>query len=460
MKRNHFKTTTSLGRVETTRAPNQKPVDSTSKTESSTTIRPVSRLNSFIYVQRSTESFKVYPSFTLEAVSLVSFSAKSGSDDDSVVGYPKIFTPEGPGVLAGDQAMWVGTSIVADAHCESEALANASFVVSAEDPLALESSMAETVLEASFSFTSPTIGATKLKLCYKHQVEPYHLHTDFTLGTRHLVSASIRALGIMQTLSAITHSPQPIAFTVYGGMEGDQYKWVQPTHTDTAGATICGEEVGPAAGSSVGVAAGFYQEAYFTFSEPASNLILCYGPGAEPYMGYPTVTMEVLSPVISTANRTHLIVGRPAYIRLVGTFGITSGDAVKLASNEDGDCEGDAAGGDGEVFSTYATFPGLTESTTGTSYVIMFVSERTDENRPYKLCYRFGEDGAWEMFETVSLEAFEVTSVYVDVGNGSPAAGDLLDFTFVGTGVVDGGERMDVFSLARGTTLSIASMRQ
>lgn len=422
-----------------------KPLNSTTRTESSTTTRPVSRLNPSVYAQHSTESFKVYPSFVLEAVALDSFSAESGSDDDSVVDYPKIFRADGPGVLVGDQAKWVGASVITDAGCESETLANTSFMLSVADPVAVESSTAEPMLEASFTFTSPTIGATKLKLCYKHQAEPYHLHSDITLGTRQLVSASVRALGITQTLSAITHSPQPVAFTAYGGMEGDQYKWVDPaTHTDTTGVDSCPEGVGSAAGSSVSVAAGFYQEAYFTFSEPASNLMLCYGPGAEPYVGYPAVTMEVLSPVISTANRTHVIVGRSAYVRLVGTFGITSGDAVKLAANEDGDCEGDAAGGDGEVFSPYATTPGLTESTTGTSDVILFVSKRTEENRPYKLCYRFGEDGAWEMFDTVSWEAFEVTSVSVDVGDGSPAAGDLLDFTFVGTGVVDGGERTGI----------------
>lgn len=349
--------------------------------------------------------------------------------------------------MSGDQAKWVSASVASDADCESETLANASYVLSIQhgpEVTPVETGgEGEYLLGASFTFLTPTIGAAKLQLCYKHQQEPYHLHADMTLGVRQLVSADIRALGVSQTLSAIAYSPQPIAFTAYGGREGDRYKWVQPpTLLDTTGQDTCAEgTVEPAAGSSVGVAAGFYQEAHFNFSEPASNLILCYGPGVEPYVAYPHITMEVFSPVISAANRTHVLVGRSAYVRLVGTFGMTSGDALKFAANGDGDCNGVAAGGDGEIFSPYATTRGLTGPNTGTSDVVLFASERTEDSRPYKLCYRFGSDGAWEMFDTVSWEAFEITSVAVNIGDGSPATGDVLDFTFVGTGVVDGGER-------------------
>lgn len=396
----------------------------------------------FVCVVSRTESFKIYPSFLLEAVTLSSFSAASGSDDDSVVGYPKIFHPEGPGVLAGDQAKWVGASVISDADCDSERLADASMVVSAEHPILVESDAKELMLQASFILTSPTIGGTKLRLCYKHQIEPYHLHAHMMLGARQLVSASVRALGVSKSLSSITNAPQPISFVAYGGMAGDRYKWVSSAGNGLSGSKIldsCKDEVEPAAGSSVGVTAGFYQEGDFTFTEAASALILCYGPGAEPYMVYPTVNMEVYSPSITSANRTHVLVGRPTNVRLVGTFGITAGDALKLVGNADGDCGGDAAGGDKAVFHPYATTRGRTEADTGTSDIVLLVSDRTEENRPFKLCYRFGAEGVWEMFDTVSFEAFEVTSVYVDIGDGSPAAGDLLDFSFIGTGVVDRG---------------------
>lgn len=398
----------------------------------------------------STESFKIYPSFTLTAVTLESFSAEFGADDVSVVGYTKIFHPSGSGILAGDLAKWVSASVTNDAGCVSEKHANESLVmISSEYTSTHDEPSTKNLaspLEASFMFTAPTIGAAELQLCYKHQIEPYHLHADLKLGTRQLVSASVRALGIEQTLVSITNSPQPVSFVAYGGMEGDRYKWVQQFSSSSISESVmgldrCAEEVEPAAGSSVGIAAGFYQEASFAFSEPASSLLLCYGPGVEPYMAYPAMTMEVLSPVISAANRTHVIVGRSTNVRLVGTFGITSGDALKLAENVDGDCEGTAAGGDKAVFYPYATAAGLTDPTTGTSDVTVLVSERTQENRPFRICYRFGQEGAWELFDTVSWEAFEVVSVDVNVGDGSPAAGDLLGFTFTGTGVVDGGKQ-------------------
>ncbi|CAN0544037.1 unnamed protein product, partial [Ectocarpus sp. 12 AP-2014] len=51
-----------------------------------------------------TESFKIYTSFSLTAVRLVDFSAKDGSDDDSVVGYPKTFHPSGFGIAEGDKS--------------------------------------------------------------------------------------------------------------------------------------------------------------------------------------------------------------------------------------------------------------------------------------------------------------------------------------------------------------------
>lgn len=308
------------------------------------------------------------------------------------------------------------------------------------------SSVADALLLASsFTFTTPTLGGARVQLCYQHQSEPYRLHSGMTLRTRQLITAKIRELGTEQTLMSIIDSPQAIAFVAYGGMEGDRYKWVQPLSANDTSLTSeelienCADSVDPAAGSSVGVAAGFYQEASFTFSEAGSNLMLCYGPGSEPYMPYPAMTMEVLSSTISSASPTHVIVGRESTIRLIGTFGLTSGDAMKLAENADGDCEGDPAGGDGTIFYPDTTATGLTASALGTSDVTLYVSERTEENRPYKLCYRFGAAGVWELFDSVSLEAYEVTGVSVDAGDGSPATGTLLDFTFGGTGIVDGG---------------------
>ncbi|CAN0562115.1 unnamed protein product, partial [Ectocarpus sp. 12 AP-2014] len=167
--------------------------------------------------------------------------------------------------------------------------------------------------------------------------------------------------------------------------------------------------------------------------------MLCYAPGSEPFMPYPNITMEALAPVISTANTTHVIAGRSTTIRLIGTFGLTSGDALKLADNADGGCEGNAAGGDEAEFAPDTTVLGSSGPALGTSTITLYVSDRTEENRPYKLCYRFGAAGVWELFESVSLEAYEVTGVSVDNdGEGSPTAGDALQFSFSGTGIVDG----------------------
>ncbi|CAM9792611.1 unnamed protein product, partial [Ectocarpus sp. 13 AM-2016] len=410
-----------------------------------------------------TESFKIYTSFSLTAVRLVDFSAEDGSDDDSVVGYPKTFHPSGFGIAEGDKSKWVMASVSSDEGCESDGVvdgeqvewtvytpalvtANTSTVdptttTSSGSPAVAKSSPEEEVLSSTFTFTTPTFSSTRVQLCYKHQDEPYHLHAGITLRTRQLLSATIRELGIEQVLTSITNAPQVVAFVAVGGMEGDQYKWVPATGTYTSETLrdLCADSVDPAAGSLVGVAAGFYQEASFTFTEPVSDLMLCYAPGSEPFMPYPNITMEALAPVISTANTTHVIAGRSTTIRLIGTFGLTSGDALKLADNADGGCEGNAAGGDEAEFAPDTTVLGSSGPALGTSTITLYVSDRTEENRPYKLCYRFGAAGVWELFENVSVEAYEVTGVSVDNdGQGSPAAGDALEFSFSGTGIVDG----------------------
>ncbi len=398
-------------------------------------------------------------------MTLIGFSAEAGSDDDSVVGYPKTFHPTGFGVAEGDMAKWVLDSVSTDQGCEADGVVDESSVelviyTEVEEPATndqpaansstpIESLTATTsssgevlVLSSTFTFTTPTFSSARVQLCYKHQDEPYHLHPSITLRSRKLQSATIRELGTEQALTSITNSPQVVAFVAVGGMEGDRYKWVAATGSSSSEAlfTLCAEDVDPAAGSLVGVAAGFYQEASFTFTETTSGLMLCYGPGSEPFMPYPEITMEVLAPIISAADTTHVMVGRSTPVRLVGTFGLTSGDALKLANNDDGDCEGEAAGGDETVFYPDATAAGYSGTALGTSTISIYVSDRTEENRPYKLCYRFGAAGGWELFDKVSFEAYQIIAVSIDTGDVSPAAGDSLDFSFFGSGVVDGGE--------------------
>lgn len=396
------------------------------------------------------------------------FSASAGSNDDSVVGYPKTFIPIGRGIAENDLAKWVTASVTTDAGCYSDGVVDESPVVWAEyvatstvnstltsDSTTASSSLPSTsgtgeelsvALASSFTFLTPTLSSARVQLCYKHRSEPYRLHTDITLRTRQLVSATIRELDVAQTLVSITNSPQAVAFVAHGGMEGDRYKWVQTSSSSTEEGDafdLCAKRVGPAAGSSIGVALGFYQVATFNFSVPASDLMLCYAPGSEPFMPYPAISMGVLAPIISSASASHVIVGRATRVRLVGTFGLTSGDAVKLAANKDGDCDGDPQGGDSAFFYPEATASGLTSSALGTSDVTLSVSERTEENQPYKLCYRFGEAGAWELFDHVSWEVFEVTGVSVTNSGDSLAAGMPLDFAFSGTGIVDGGDEIE-----------------
>ena len=422
----------------------------------------------FLHYHRA-ESSKIYPSFTLTAVALAEFSAATGSNDDSVAGYPKAFYPTGSGIAEGDQAKWVAASVTNDAGCNLDGVVDESSVtwtagLAAATPSTLNVSTSsissststsfsgstgeELILASSFTFLTPTLGSARVKLCYKHRSEPYHLHSTMTLRTRQLVSAAIRELDVAQTLVSITNSPQAISFVAHGGMEGDRYKWVATISgtSEKNDFDLCAKGVGPAAGSSIGVAMGFYQVATFMFSVPASDLMLCYAPGSEPFMPYPSISMGVLDPVISSASATHVIVGRDSTVRLVGTFGLTSGDAVKLAQNKDGDCEGDPAGGDGAIFYPDRTAPGLTKSTLGTSEVTLSVSDRTEDNQPFKICYRFGEKGVWELFDNVSFEAYEVTGVSVKNSGGSLAAGMLLDFTFSGTGIVNGGNIESVSS--------------
>lgn len=398
----------------------------------------------------------------MSAVTLDTFSAKAGSKDNSVVGYPKTFHPSGAGVAEGDHAKWVAASVVTDLGCETDGVIEQSPVewtataieLPLVDSLLIASSSGsrtattrmgeQLILSSSFTFTTPTLGSSKLFLCYKHQSEPYHLHSSITLHTRQLVSASIRKLGTEQALTSITNSPQAVAFVAYGGMEGDRYKWVKTVGSSNSTKEtlfdLCAEWVDPSAGSATGVATGFYQEASFTFSEAASDLILCYAPGSEPFMPYPAMTMDVLAPTISTANPAHVLVGRSTIVHLIGTFGLTSGDAMKLVENADSGCEGAPAGGDNTIFYPENTTTGLTAPALGTSNIRLYVGERTEKNRPFKLCYRFGAAGVWGLFEKLVWEAYEVTGVSVDNNGGSPSSGDLLDFTFTGTGIFDGGD--------------------
>jgi len=250
-------------------------------------------------------------------VTLVGFSAEAGSDDDSVVGYPKTFHPTGFGVAEGDMAKWILDSASTDEGCEADGVVDESAVElvaytevwepATDDQIAANSStpsesLAATmsssgerlVLSSTFTFTTPTFSSARVQLCYKHQDEPFHLHPSITLRSRKLQSATIRELGTEQALTSITNSPQLVAFVAVGGMEGDRYKWVATTGSSSSEALfdLCAEDVDPAAGSWVGVAGGFYQEASFTFTETASGLMLCYGPGSEPFMPYPEITME------------------------------------------------------------------------------------------------------------------------------------------------------------------------
>ncbi|CAN0540052.1 unnamed protein product, partial [Ectocarpus sp. 12 AP-2014] len=177
-----------------------------------------------------TESFKIYTSFSLTAVRLVDFSAQAGSDDDSVVGYPKTFHPSGFGISEGDKSKWVMASVSSDEGCESDGVvdeeqvewtmytpalvtANTSTVdltttTSSRSSAVAASSPEEEVLSSTFTFTTPTFSSTRVQLCYKHQDEPYHLHAGITLRTRQLLSATIRELGTEQVLTSITNSPQ------------------------------------------------------------------------------------------------------------------------------------------------------------------------------------------------------------------------------------------------------------
>ncbi|CAM9252504.1 unnamed protein product, partial [Discosporangium mesarthrocarpum] len=389
------------------------------------------------------EALKIYPSFTLSAIMLLSLSADKGSDDTSVVGYPKVYFAAGPGVESGDRVKWVSESVVTNDGCgasDSDNLAGGLEDASTVDYFMTTSSVSDpnTILSVSFTFTKATIGDGHLNLCYRHGDEPFKLHRAHTMKIRQLLTAEVRTLGTQQVLHAVVSSPQYVSFTAHGGKEGDRYKWVTPSGGPFLGTIAdCADEADPAAGSSVGVAVGFYHEAIFVFSEAASDLMLCYGPGAEPFMAYPETTMSVVAPTITSTNRTHVIAGKSAAIQLVGTFGLTSGDALKLAENSAGDCTGDPAGGDGAVFTPFATTSGLSTKT-GTSQVILLVSDRSDQDRPYQLCYRFGKEGPWELFDLVSWEAFEVATVSVDISEGLPAAGNPMEFTFEGTGVSNG----------------------
>ncbi|CAM9132571.1 unnamed protein product [Choristocarpus tenellus] len=390
------------------------------------------------------ESLKVYPSFTLTAIMMESFRAEEGANDNSVVGYPKVFWVDGPGIQAGDRAKWIPDTYTTNAGCgEGDSdnlgggLVNASYVVSSASGRIMEDGSKQD-LYVSFTFAKPTIGNAGLKLCYKHGDEPYRLYEGQTMQVRQLLKASVRTIGMEQVLHAVVDSPQYVSFTAHGGMEGDRYKWVTPSGGMGTGTFAdCANGIAPGAGSSVGVAEGFYHEASFLFKEVTSDLMLCFGPGAEPFMAYPGISMNVVAPSITTANRTSIVTGKAAAVRLVGTFGMTSSDALKFAENDAGDCAGSPAGGDGAVFSPSITTQGLSTAT-GTSEVMLVVSERSEKDQPYKLCYRFGKEGAWKMFDALFWDAYEVTGVKVDISSGVPSVRDSMEFTFDGTGIENG----------------------
>jgi len=368
------------------------------------------------------ENPKFYPDITLTLKGFGELRAVVGSNVTAVVGVLKRFDLIGGQIAAGDQAKYV-SSVTTDADCEQPGLNTSSVVYGYGSNNRVE-----------FDFTVPSADEQSWSLCYKFQNEPYKLYSEYAIRVNELGKVT----GMIES-HAMTNAPQKIDFIGSGVTELDKAKFV----TAADAATSCDASL-PAAGSdSYSVVENSVTA---TFTESAEGLVLCYKFGYEPYAPYPAYTITPLAPEIASASVSDIVVGQSKLVKMRGTFGVTTADAIKFVPNDASDCETHTGeGSDNDSRATVVFTPSnLTRSSVtttpadmagGTAFFTLETADGVEDTEPILLCYRFGPVGTiYSFFPSLSIVSREIEYISVNMEHLS-TIGTEVEFEFHGAGL-------------------------
>jgi hypothetical protein len=227
--------------------------------------------------------------------------------------------------------------------------------------------------------------------------------------------------------------------------------------TTTAAATVSGQ----------------FLEATFTLNSTTTNTTtavatttayrkLCYGFAGEPLVLYPDVTIQIVPPFAAYTPATavggtfYAIQNVPTDFKLTGTFGLTTGNALKLVPGGSLNCSVPAAGSQqqlSEPAGANVSSSVLTPAAGSAVYTLQ-LSEVNAANRPYAVCLRFGrgDSAPWILFETIRVAVTTVDSATITVSStaaaaaaaaataerGAPAAPVTASFVFSGSALSTG----------------------
>jgi hypothetical protein len=161
---------------------------------------------------------------------------------------------------------------------------------------------------------------------------------------------------------------------------------------------------------------------------------LCYGFAGEPLVLYPDVSVQIVPPFAAYTPFT--AVGGTFYaiqnvltdFKLTGTFGLTTGNELKLVPGGSLNCSVPAAGGQLQLLepaSANVSTSALTPAAGSAVYTLQ-LSEVNADSRPYAVCLRFGrgDSAPWLLFENIRVAVTTVNSATITVSSTAAAAAE------------------------------------
>ena len=360
------------------------------------------------------EPYKLYNQFTVFVKTIGTMKAVAGSNTTAVALTTKTFEMNGGHIAPGDMGKWIegGTN---DAHCQDEFAGGL-----------LEASVMGADRRISFLFTSPSPEGSFFSLCWKFGNEKYKLYNRMVVEVLELT-------GMNETL-VVADATTYLSFSGIGFNKGDAVKFIEKEMD-------CNDDFAFGAGSSFGYL-NDDMVATLAFSEYtlSSDLILCFKFKQEPFSRYEGITLWSVKPSAIGANATSIVVGRPYFVEVEGTFGISVGDSAFFVANNAKTC--DVENVDYAVVAEILmTERGATSHKTGRSVMRLDALMGVNENAALKMCYRFGgAEANYTLLPQVPMTSRVVSSLSVDLLLLTSALNTEVEFTFSGYGIEDGDE--------------------
>jgi hypothetical protein len=185
---------------------------------------------------------------------------------------------------------------------------------------------------------------------------------------------------------------------------------------------------------------------------------LCYGFAGEPLVLYPGISVQIVPPFAAYTPSTavggafYAVQNAPTDFKLTGTFGLTTGNELKLVPGGSLNCSVPAAGGQLQLLEPVSTTvsASVLAAAAGSAVYTLQLSEVNAGSRPYAVCLRFGrgESTPWTLFETIRVAVTTVSSATITVistaaaattvERGAPAVPVTASFVFSGSALSTG----------------------